>query len=58
MKRILVSFLADDGGVTAIDYGLLAALVSVASLVAYRFLADAVDGIFQHIITSFIAAST
>lgn len=32
MFKLIESFLADDGGATAVEYGLLAAIISVALL--------------------------
>ncbi len=43
----LSDLLADDGGVTAIEYGLVAALISVFILVAIGAVGDAVVGLFD-----------
>ncbi len=40
------SLLKDESGATAIEYGLIAALVSVAAIVALGSLGDALDTIF------------
>jgi len=36
MKKILLSFFKDEDGVTAIAYGLIAALIAVVIIVALR----------------------
>ena len=35
MKKLFVCFVRDKSGVTAIEYGLIAALVAVASIAGY-----------------------
>ena len=39
-------FLRDESGATAIEYGLIAALVSVAAIVALTALGNALENIF------------
>ena len=39
-------FFADDNGATAIEYGLIAALVSVAAITALSAMGDSLDGLF------------
>ena len=46
MIKSFVSLLKDESGATAIEYGLIAALVSVAAIVALGSLGDALDVIF------------
>ncbi len=41
------SFLSDETGATAIEYGLIAALVSVAAIVALQFMGDSLGEIFN-----------
>jgi pilus assembly protein Flp/PilA len=42
----LKSFIKDETGATAIEYGLIAALVSVASILALQALGNSLSGIF------------
>ena len=42
-------FLQDESGATMIEYGLVAALVSVAAIVALGLLGDSLVGIFQYV---------
>ena len=51
MKR-LISFLKDEEGATAIEYGLLAALISVAIIVTVTTLGTNLDGIFTTVSTA------
>ena len=41
------SFLSDETGATAIEYGLIAALVSVAAIVALQFMGNSLRLIFN-----------
>ena len=50
MKKIAVDFLADESGVTAIEYGLIAALVAVVIITA-------VTGMGTHLKTTFNSVS-
>ncbi|MXO02755.1 Flp family type IVb pilin [Shinella zoogloeoides] len=45
--RFLKSFLADAKGATAIEYGLMAALVAVGLIVGLSALGDSLDNTFQ-----------
>ena len=47
----LKTFLSDETGATAIEYGLIAALVSVAAIVAMTALGTALQGIFNEVAT-------
>lgn len=42
-------FLKDDEGVTAIEYGLIAALIAVVIILAVTAVGTQLTGIFQHI---------
>ena len=42
-------FLNDESGATAIEYGLIAALVSIAAMVALNMLGDSLDNKFREI---------
>jgi pilus assembly protein Flp/PilA len=46
MSATLQSFIKDETGATAIEYGLIAALVSVASILALQALGGSLSGIF------------
>jgi pilus assembly protein Flp/PilA len=46
MHRSILSFLADESGATALEYGLMAALDSIATLVALTALGGSVDVMF------------
>jgi pilus assembly protein Flp/PilA len=44
-------FLRDESGATAIEYGLIAALVAVAIIVALQALGSSLDGLFTTVST-------
>ncbi|MCW5773447.1 MAG: Flp family type IVb pilin [Rhodospirillaceae bacterium] len=43
---MIKSFLKDESGATAIEYGLIAALVAVAAIVALESLGTSISGMF------------
>ena len=43
----LIRFLKDEDGVTAIEYGLIAALIAVVIIVAVTMVGEKVSGTFQ-----------
>jgi len=53
MKSIFFRFLKDDSGVTAVEYGLISALIAVALISGATVLGDAInngmDGAAQHL---------
>ena len=49
MTKYLKSFLADESGATAIEYGLITALVSVAAIAALGTLGTELTNIFTTI---------
>jgi len=55
MKRLL-SFLKDEQGVTAMEYGLIAALIAVVIIGAVTAAGGAVSDVFQSIAGSLTAA--
>ena len=50
-RKILAKFLADEGGATAIEYGLIAAGISIAIIAA-------VNGLGTQLNTTFTSVST
>ena len=50
------TFVADEDGVTAIEYGLIAALVGVAMAVAAETLGDQISTLFGQIVTKLTIA--
>jgi len=53
---MLKAFLTDESGATMIEYGLIAALVSVAAIVALGMLGTALKNIFGVVSTKLMAA--
>ena len=54
MKKFLnfgKSIFQDDSGATAIEYGLLAALISVAIIITVSSLGTTLDGVFDNVNT-------
>ena len=49
MDHRITRFLADEQGVTAIEYGLIAALVAVAAITAFTTLGQKLDSTFTGI---------
>ena len=49
---MLVRFLKDESGATAIEYGLIAALVSVAAIAALNFLGGELKNTFNDVANS------
>ena len=58
MKRILASFLRDESGVTAIEYGLIASLVGVAIIVGATLLGTALNDTLVLVASTMAAASS
>jgi len=56
MFDAMKTFVLDDSGATAIEYGLIAALVSVAAVVALQGLGTALQNIFTFVSTTLNAA--
>lgn len=46
MKTVLNAFIADESGATAIEYGLIAALISISAIAALSALGTALEDIF------------
>lgn len=58
MLNALKSFVRDDSGATMIEYGLIAALVSVAAIAALVTLGTDLTGIFTKVSTCLNNATT
>ena len=51
--KLVSRFLKDESGATAIEYGLIAALVSVAAVTAMRAVGTSLGGQFNSVATAF-----
>lgn len=49
MKKILMRFLKDEDGVTAIEYGLIAALIAVVIITAVTLVGNSLENTFNYI---------
>jgi len=49
MKNLVILFLQDESGVTAIEYGLIAALISVVIITAAAAVGTSLAGVFTGI---------
>jgi pilus assembly protein Flp/PilA len=52
MKRSILNFLADESGATAIEYGLIAAGISLAIIAAVTTLGTTLSGVFTNVSSS------
>ena len=52
MKNLFSKFLTDESGATAIEYGLIAGLVSVASIAALSSMGQSLNTIFGVVTTN------
>lgn len=52
MKNLLSRFAKDESGATAIEYGLIVALVSMAAIGAYQALGNSIEGFFTAVSTT------
>jgi len=57
MLKTLKTFVKDESGATAIEYGLIAALVAVGLIAALTALGDSLSAIFMHVSTTLDSAS-
>ncbi|MHA1598563.1 MAG: Flp family type IVb pilin [Alphaproteobacteria bacterium] len=57
MKTMIQKFLNDDSGATAIEYGLIAALVSVAAIAALTAMGTSLKGMFESVSTALSGAT-
>jgi pilus assembly protein Flp/PilA len=58
MTKIFARFLKDESGATAIEYGLIAALISVALIAGATTLGDSLGNIFDDLSTELDTAAT
>ena len=58
MKTLLSRFAHDESGVTAIEYGLIAALIAVVIIVAVTAVGTDLQGVFNSIATSLSTATS
>ena len=56
MKKLTTSFLQDESGATAIEYGLIAALGSVAAIGALSMVGDSLEAMFTAVSSQLDAA--
>ena len=58
MTKLVSRFLKDESGATAIEYGLIAALISVALITGASTLGGTLNNTFRSIATKMTAANT
>jgi pilus assembly protein Flp/PilA len=58
MRNLISTFVADESGATAIEYGLIAALVSVAAIGALGALGTSLNTVFTTVKTEMDKANT
>jgi pilus assembly protein Flp/PilA len=56
MKKLFVRFVKNESGVTAIEYGLIAGLISLVILVAVTAIGTSLQGLFQTLATALAGA--
>ena len=56
MKKLLTRFARDESGVTAIEYGLIAALIAVVIIASVTLVGTALVAIFEFIANALTAA--
>ena len=52
MQNLVNRFIKDESGATAIEYGLIAALIAVALIVGATAIGDALDSKFKFVATA------
>ncbi|MGH6644143.1 Flp family type IVb pilin [Hypericibacter sp.] len=58
LKTTIQNFIHDESGATAIEYGLIAALVSVAAIVALQTLGGSLNSIFSVVSSNLASAAS
>ena len=51
LTRFVKAFVRDEEGVTAIEYGLIAALIAVAAIAAFQLVGTSLSSIFNTVAT-------
>lgn len=49
MKTLIKSFLRDESGATAIEYGLIVSLIGVTLMIALQELGQSLSGLYENI---------
>ena len=49
MKSIVSRFMKDESGATAIEYGLIAAIVGIGIIIGLNALRDGLNGLFNNV---------
>jgi pilus assembly protein Flp/PilA len=49
MKALLGRFLEDESGATAVEYGIMVALIAAAIIITVGLLGDALDSVFGYV---------
>ena len=57
MNTVVARFLKDESGATAIEYGLIAAIVAVGIIVGLQNLRDGLNTLFNNLKTSVTSAN-
>lgn len=57
MSKFVTRFLKDESGATAIEYGLIAALIAVVLVTALKAVGDSLSGAFDKISTEISTAT-
>lgn len=58
VPRVVRRFIRDESGATAIEYGLIAALLAVGIIVALRFMSGNLSNTYNHVATQFPSAGS
>ena len=58
MRTSIIKFVHDESGATAVEYGLIAALVSVAAVTAFASVGVSLDAMFNTVSTELDNAAT
>jgi pilus assembly protein Flp/PilA len=58
MSKFVTRFLKNESGATAIEYGLIAALIAVVLVASVTALGERLDGVFDNIDTKLTPAET
>ncbi len=56
MKNVIVRFMNDESGATAIEYGLIAALISITIITAASSIGGGIKGKFEAVQTAITGA--